>query len=51
MVGIFNLSIQAAEVLDSIKEGCIRASEQGRYDLSCVTTVCQETRKGNSGWV
>ena len=45
------LSIQAAEVLDRIKEGCIRASAQGHYDYSCVTTVCEEARKGNRGWV
>ena len=45
------LSIQAAEVLERIKERCIRASAQGHYDYSCVTTVCEEARKGNRGWV
>ena len=37
--------------LDRIKERCIRASAQGHYDYSCVTTVCEEARKGNRGWV
>lgn len=45
------LEIQAwaAEVLERIKERCIRASAQGHYDYSCVTTVCEEARKGNRG--
>eukprot|EP00435_Cladocopium_sp_Y103_P056708 s601_g19.t1 len=39
----------AAEMLDRIKAECTRASEQGHYDYSGVTTVCQEARKGNRG--